>query len=394
MIEHDFDALSLCIKSLFPNCHPVPLHEPYFSDTAAASNVLDCISSSWVSSSGRWISKFEEHVSSITSSPHVVAVNSGTNALRLALHLVGVQPNDEVIVPAVSFVATANAVSHLSAIPHFVDIESHTLGICPHKLNDYLHHIAVKKDGYLFNKITDRRIAAIVPVHVFGVPAQIHSLNSLASDWNLPLVEDSAEALGSFVGNTHCGLFGDIGILSFNGNKVITTGAGGALLIRDSELARRARHLSSVARLDHPWEVSHDLVAWNDRMSNLNAALGVAQLEEFHSRINLKKQLRDLYSSVIKDFDFVSLLQPLPNTISNNWLISLRLASSHLSDSWSPPVSLLQSLHTHGILCRPLWRPLHLLPMYVNNPRSNLSETMDQYCRIISLPSSPQLLFS
>ena len=196
----------------------------------------------------------------------------------------GVRP-DEVLVPPLSFVATANAVAHLGAFPHFVDIEPNALGLCPVALAQRLDAIAVQREGILINRETGRRIAAVLPVHVFGHPASVDRLREVSDSWGLPLVEDAAEALFSWRGETHCGLFGSVGILSFNGNKLITTGGGGALLTNDSALAKRARHLSTTAKQPHPWAFDHDAVGWNDRMPNINAALGVAQLEDLDRRL-------------------------------------------------------------------------------------------------------------
>ena len=264
--------------------NPIPLHEPDFRNTQSWDYVKDCLDSGWVSSAGSWVSRFENDLCNITGSSHAVVVSNGTNALRVALHLVGVGAGDEVILPPLSFVATANAISHLGAVPHFVDVEQDSLGLCPVALAHRLDLITEQRSGFLFNK-TGRRIAAVLPVHVFGHPAQVDRLRDVAGAWGLPLVEDAAEALGSWRGNNHCGLFGSVGTLSFNGNKIITTGGGGALLTHDTALAKRAKHLSTTAKKSHPWSFDHDAVGWNDRLPNLNAALGVAQLDVLPKRL-------------------------------------------------------------------------------------------------------------
>ena len=262
--------------------HPIALHEPDFRGTEAWTYVKDCLDTGWVSTAGQWVSRFEQELASATGAAHAVAVTNGTVALRLALHLVGVEPGDEVLLPPLSFVATANAVAHLGAVPHFVDVDPITLAMDPYVLAERLEQVAEWCDGKLLNKQTGRRLAAVLPVHVFGHPADGDVLRQVADAWGLPLVEDAAEALGSWRGDTHCGLFGSVGTLSFNGNKLITTGGGGALLMNDAELAHRARHLSTTAKVPHPWAFDHDVVGWNDRMPNLNAALGVAQLEDLN----------------------------------------------------------------------------------------------------------------
>ena len=231
---------------------PIGLHEPDFSGTQAWSYVKDCLDSGWVSTAGGWVSRFEQQLCAFTRAEHAVAVSNGTVALRLALHLVGVGPGDEVLLPPLSFVATANAVAHLGAQPHFVDVESNSLGMCPNALALRLEAIAECREGILINRETGRRIAAVLPVHVFGHPAEVDQLRAVADTWGLPMVEDAAEALASWRGHTHCGLFGAVGTLSFNGNKLITTGGGGALLTNDVALAERARHLSTTISIKRP----------------------------------------------------------------------------------------------------------------------------------------------
>ena len=264
---------------------PIALHEPDFSGTQAWAYVRDCLDSGWVSTAGQWVSRFEQELCSRTGAAHAVAVTNGTVALRLALHLVGVSADDEVLLPPLSFVATANAVAHLGAVPHFVDVEAGSLGMDPTALSARLEAVAERREGGVFNRSTGRRLAVVLPVHVFGHPARIQELRAVAEAWGLPLVEDAAEALGSWLDGTHCGLFGAVGTLSFNGNKLITTGGGGALLTQSAELAQRARHLSTTAKLPHPWAFEHDAVGWNDRLPNLNAALGVAQLKDLERRL-------------------------------------------------------------------------------------------------------------
>ncbi len=230
----------------------VSLHEPDFSGTQAWAYVKDCLDSGWVSTAGSWVSRFEQELCQLTEAASTVAVSNGTVALRLAMHLVGVEPENEVLMPALSFVATANAAAHLGAKPHFVDIDSTTLGLSALALNNRLVEVAEHRGTQLFNRKTGRRIAAVVPVHVFGHPADVSALKAVTDTWGLPMVEDAAEGLGSWRGATHCGLFGEVGCLSFNGNKLITTGGGGALITNNLELAELARHLSTTAKRPHP----------------------------------------------------------------------------------------------------------------------------------------------
>lgn len=374
------------------NDDPINLHEPDFSGTQAWAYVKDCLDTGWVSSAGSWVSRFEQELCTFTGATNAVVVSNGTVALRLALHLVGVGHGDEVILPPLSFVATANAVAHLGAVPHFVDVEQNSLGLCPHALAARLEAIAERREGTLFNKETGRRIAAVLPVHVFGNPAEVDQLRLVSDAWGLPLVEDAAEALGSSRTGTHCGLFGAVGTLSFNGNKLITTGGGGALLTNDADLAKRARHLSTTAKQPHPWAFKHDAVGWNDRLPNLNAALGVAQLEDLDRRLNAKSQLAKSYAEAFSDLKGVELLPEPTGCRSNHWLVSLRFTDEDPLVAQAQSLLLLESAHSIGLLLRPIWTPLHLLPMYQSCPTGSLSVAENQAPRLLNLPSSPQLL--
>ena len=371
---------------------PISLHEPDFTGTQAWNYVKDCLDTGWVSTAGHWVTRFEEKLCSITSADHAVVVSNGTVALRLALHLVGVGPGDEVLLPPLSFVATANAVAHLGAVPHFVDIERDTIGLCPVALATRLEAIAEKREGCLVNRETGRRIAAVLPVHVFGHPAAVDQLRSVADFWGLPLVEDAAEALASWRGKKHCGLFGSVGILSFNGNKLITTGGGGALLTNDSVLAQRARHLSTTAKQPHPWDFNHDAIGWNDRMPNINAALGVAQLEDLDRRLDAKRLLAHRYVEAFSDLDGVDLVLEPPGCRSNHWLLALRFTSEDILVAQSMRLQLLEAAHAVGLLLRPIWTPLHHLPMYESCPAGPLPVAAGQAPRLVNVPSSPQLL--
>ena len=371
---------------------PIALHEPDFRGTQAWEYVRDCLDTGWVSTAGQWVNRFQEELCSRTGARHAVAVTNGTVALRLALHLVGVQAGDEVLVPPLTFIATANAVAHLGAIPHFVDVEPHALGMDPVALASRLEAVAESRDGVLINRTTGRRLAAVLPVHIFGNPAEVEQLRAVADAWGLPLVEDAAEALASWRNGTHCGLFGAVGTLSFNGNKLITTGGGGALLTQDSLLAQRARHLSTTAKLPHPWEFEHDAVGWNDRLPNINAALGVAQLKDLDRRLEAKRRLAELYAKVLADVSGVELVPEPLGCRSNHWLVTLRFTAADPADAAAQRLQLLAQAHAAGLMLRPVWRLLHQLPMYADAPRGTLINAEDQASRLLNLPSSPQLL--
>lgn len=371
--------------------NPLPLHEPNFQGTKAWAYVKNCLDTGWVSTAGKWVNEFERQLSEITGATHVIAVSNGTVALRLALHVVGVEAGDEVMLPAMSFVATANAVSHLGAYPHFVDIEPRCLGLCPKALSARLSEIGERRNGKVFNVQTGRKIAAVLPVHVFGHPANIENLKDVADSWGLPLIEDAAEALGSWKGNKHCGLFGKVGTLSFNGNKLITTGGGGALITNDTELAKEARHLSTTAKITHTWEFNHDSVAWNDRLPNINAALGVAQLEDLSRRLEEKKTIYKSYAKAFEDIDQIELIHEPIGCNSNHWLVSIRFTEVLPTKARSQRLEVLESAHEIGLLLRPVWKPLNRLSMYEKSPSGPMYTTIDQESRILNLPSSPQL---
>ena len=372
--------------------YPIALHEPDFRGTEAWTYVKDCLDTGWVSTAGQWVSRFEQELASATGAAHAVAVTNGTVALRLALHLVGVEPGDEVLLPPLSFVATANAVAHLGAVPHFVDVEPTTLGMDPSALSKRLELVAEWRDGQLLNRQTGRRLSAVLPVHVFGHPADGMGLRQVADTWGLPLVEDAAEALGSRRGETHCGLFGAVGTLSFNGNKLITTGGGGALITNDAELAQRARHLSTTAKLPHPWAFEHDAVGWNDRLPNLNAALGVAQLDDLERRLQAKRQLAESYRAAVRSVEGVALVAEPAGCCSNHWLVTLRFTAADPAEAERQRLQLLESAHAIGLLLRPAWKLLHQLPMYAAASRGDFPVVEDQAKRLVNLPSSPQLL--
>jgi len=369
------------------------IHEPYFKDTNAYKYIEDCLDTGWVSSSGKWVSKFENLIQEFTGIKYVVAVSNGTVALRMSLHLVGVKIDDEVLLPPLTFVATANSVAHLGGIPHFVDIESESLGMCPIALERRLNEVALCKGGLVYNKISGRRIAAVLPVHVFGFPAKINAIKEVCSKWNLPLVEDAAEALGSRlkISNQflHCGGFGDVGILSFNGNKIITSGGGGAILTNNKKLADLAKHLSTTAKITHPWDFYHDQIGWNDRLPNINAALGSSQIENMKAKLHKKRILHSKFKDQFEDLNEIEIMEEPKNTNSNYWLITMRINSERPEEFKE---RILQESHASHIYLRPSWTLLNQLPIFRKSPCGDLSQANNQSKRLINLPSSPQLI--
>ncbi|NLQ05925.1 LegC family aminotransferase [Cylindrospermopsis raciborskii] len=364
-----------------------PLHEPEFGGNEWKL-VKDCLDSTFVSSVGKYVDHFEFLLAEYTGAKYAVAVVNGTAALQISLLLAGVRAGDEVLIPALSFVATANAVVHCGGIPHFVDSEWSTLGLDVTRLANYLEQCSQPKDGKLINRLTGRRIAAIVPMHTYGHPVDMSSLLDLANAYNLPLVEDAAESLGSTYKGEHTGTFGLLGTLSFNGNKVITTGGGGAILTNNEKLARQAKHLTTTAKKPHRWEFFHDEVAWNYRLPNLNASLGCAQMECLPEFLRLKRCLAHRYQEVFEEISGVEFVAEPANSQSNYWLNTLRLKepSSQLRDL------VLAVANNAGYQCRPTWTLLNKLPMYTDCPRSPLPVAEQLEASLINVPSSAMLV--
>ncbi|WP_044541782.1 LegC family aminotransferase [Bradyrhizobium sp. LTSP885] len=365
---------------------PVELHEPRFGERERQF-VLDCIDTNWVSSAGQYVTRFEQMVAEATGARHAVAIVNGTAALHAALLLEGVQPNDEVLLPAITFVATANAVSHAGAIPHFVDSTWDSLGLDPMALDEHLAAIAVHRNGGWINKETGRRLRAVVPVHIFGHPVDMAALGTVAAKYDLVVVEDATESLGSILNGQSCGTFGHSAVLSFNGNKIVTTGGGGMILTSDDDHARRARHVTSTAKKSHAWAFDHDEVAYNYRLPNINAALGCAQMERLPAMVAAKRELAERYLQAFSQFPGARVYREPKGAQSNYWLNTLVLDRECAGER----DRLLSALHGHGVKARPLWTPMHMLPMYRDCPRSPLDVAEDMYRRCINLPSSPFL---
>lgn len=360
----------------------VPLHEPTFSGQELQ-YVNDCITSGWVSSVGQYVNQFEEKLATYAGVKYAISVVNGTAALQVALRSVGVQREDEVFVPSLTFIATANAISYLGAIPHFVDVQTTTLGLNPIKLEQYIQEIGELREDGLYNKLTGRMIRAVVPMHTFGHPVDLDNLLRVCNLYQLELVEDAAESLGSFYKGKHTGSFGTISAVSFNGNKIITTGGGGAILTNDEQLAKYAKHITTTAKMPHRWEYVHDEIGYNYRMPNLNAALGCAQLEQMPFFIKQKRAITEVYKKLVEDLDGVQLFEEPIHAESNYWLQTLILDEDNNRDD------VLAFLNDHGVMSRPIWSPLHQLEMYRNCPRMDLSTTEILNKRIINIPSTP-----
>lgn len=363
------------------------LHEPRFQGNEQI-YVHECIASTFVSSVGQYVDRFERELAAYTGARRAVALVNGTAALQVALKLAGVEAGDEVLVPALTFVATANAVHYLGATPHFVDSSPDTLGLDPVALKGWLKHIGERTSEGTRNRETGRRIRAMVPMHTFGHPCDLDGLLALAQDYQLQLVEDAAESLGSFYHGRHTGTFGLLGTLSFNGNKTITTGGGGAILTNDERLAGQAKYLTTTAKKPHRWEYVHDEVGYNFRMPNLNAALGCAQLEQLPDFLASKRRLTERYLQVFADVPQVRLMTEPTGCRSNYWLQTLLLDEA-VADQRDP---ILEATNDVGLMTRPAWVLMHYLPAYQHCPRAPLPVAESLARRIINIPSSAGLI--
>ncbi len=366
---------------------PVALHEPTF-DGNEWTYLKECLDSTFVSSVGKFVDRFESDLEGFTGARHAVAVVNGTAALHMALKLLGVKADDEVLIPALTFAATANAVTYCGAVPHFVDSEFRTLGIDPQKLRDYLVTSTEQRAGHCVNRMTGRIIRALVPMHTFGHPADLDNLLALARDFNIAVVEDAAESLGSWYHGRHTGTFGKMGILSFNGNKTITTGGGGALLTDDPELARQAKHLTTTAKLPHVWEYRHDEIGYNYRLPNLNAALGCAQLEQLPNRLASKRKLFARYQDAFGSMAGVRLVEEPFACRSNYWLQTLLLDV----DQQDQRDRILRATNDAGFMTRPAWVLMHDMAHFKDCPRMDLTGAESLSRRLLNIPSSAGLI--
>ena len=375
----------------------IGLHEPEIGDLEKK-YINECLDSTFVSSVGAFIPQFEQRLADITGAKYAIAVSNGTVGLQVALYLAGVRAGDEVIVPTLSFIATANAVSHAGATPHFIDSELTTMGMSPEALRDRLAAMRREADGTLVNPLTGARIAAISPMHTLGHPVRIEEICDIAAEYGVPVVEDAAESLGSWITTRsgerkHTGTFGLTGMISFNGNKTITTGGGGVILTNDDVLGPLAKHLTTTAKLPHKWEFEHDHIAWNYRMPNLNAALGMAQLDKFDRFLDQKRQLALAYGEAFAGLEGVRFVFEPEATESNYWLCAIQLDEPSLELR----NEVLQACADAGFMARPMWNLLHKQRMYESAPAAgdalggSLDTAIALHASLICIPSTPKL---
>ncbi len=361
----------------------LPLHEPII-DRSDQKQLIKVLKSGYVSSVGKDVLKFEKKLSQITKSKFVIPTINGTSALHIALKVIGVRSQDEVLVPSLSFVAPVNAILYNNAIPHFIDSEINHFGVDTKKLENYLEKNTFVRKNLCINKKTNKIIRALILVHVFGHPAKIADTLSICRKYKIKIVEDAAEALGSKYAGRHVGTFGDVGILSFNGNKIVTTGFGGAILTNSAKLAKDSKHLTTTAKIAHPWDFIHDTIGYNYRLANINASLGISQLKKLSKYLSRKRKLFFKYNKMLKNCKDYYILNEPKNCKSNFWLQTLVIKKS----SKFKKNNILKKLHKKKILARPVWKPLHKMKYLKKFPKMNLANTNILENKIINLPSS------
>lgn len=367
------------IKSLYPDQNPVPLHAPVFLGKEKE-YLIDCIDSTYVSYVGKYVTKFEQLTAEYTGSKYAIAVVNGTAALQIALLISGVTAENEVITQPLTFVATANAISHCGAKPIFVDVDLETMGLSPEKLESFLRVNTEIKRGLCINKKTGRKIKAVVPMHTFGHPCRIDEIVEIATRYGINVIEDSAESLGSFYKGQHSGTFGLAGILSYNGNKTITTGGGGMILTNNEEFAQKARHITTTGKIPHSWEYIHDRVAFNYRLTNVNAAIGVAQMERLDCYLSNKRATADQYKAFLSKTS-VDFFSETPDSKSNFWLNAILFNDKFARDEF-----LLRS-NNDKVMTRPVWRLMNKLEIYNHCQTGDLSNSEWLADRVVNIPS-------
>jgi len=395
----DYQAIIDFIRSLYPGKETIPLHEPYFGGNEKK-YVLDCIETNYVSSVGKYVDKFEEMIRDFTGAKYAIATVNGTAALHIALKLAGVQPGDLVITQPLTFVATCNAITYCGAEPVFVDIDSDTLGMSPDSLESWLSTNTIIEDNtcylkevhklhelqYNNNKFVEirgqRRISACVPMHTFGHPCKIDRIVDICNRYHIPVVEDAAESIGSYYKRKHTGTFGNLGILSFNGNKTITTGGGGMILTDDDELGPLAKHITTTAKKPHPWKFEHNMIGYNYRLPNINAALGCAQMEILPDILKNKRQTAKRYQDFFNKLKNIEFISEPSDSISNYWLNAILLYDEKERDQF------LDYAYSQKVMCRPAWTLMNKLPMFSKCISSTLFESNMVEKQLINIPSS------
>lgn len=376
----NINLITKFIRELYKSNDFIPLHAPTFGGNEKK-YVLETIDSTFVSSVGKFVDQFEKEIELFTGSNKAIATSNGTAALHAALHVSGVQKGDLVITQALTFVATGNVIHHMGASPIFLDVSKKSLGLCPLAVSKFLHKFAAIDQDGAFHKKTGQRIKAIVPMHTFGHPVELDELIAICEEWKLTLIEDAAESLGSLYKGRHTGTLGDFGALSFNGNKIITTGGGGAVLCQTKKRGNHVKHVTTTAKVPHKYEFFHDEPGFNYRMPNINAALGCAQIEVLETYINKKRKVAEIYDQFFLDTDIKFFKEP-DYAKSNYWLNSVICPNKKFRND------LLDKTNAQGVMTRPIWTLLHRLPMFTDAMRDDLSVSKEIEACLVNLPSS------
>jgi len=376
-----FDDVVDFVRSIYGKEGVIPLHNPLFIGNEKQ-YINECIDSTYVSSVGKFVDKFEEKIAEYTGSNYAVATTNGTSALHISLLLSDVSLGDEVITQPLTFIATCNAISYCGANPIFIDVDKETMGLSPDSLNFFLSENAVMKNNQCFNKTTGKIIKACVPMHTLGHPCRVSEIKEICDKYKIILIEDAAESLGSFYNGKHTGTFGSLGVLSFNGNKIITGGGGGCIITDDEALAKKAKHLTTTAKVPHKWEYTHDMIGYNYRMPNLNAALLISQLENLKSFLSSKRSIAMAYKEFFKDKPYGFFEEPV-NSQSNYWLNAIIFKDKEEGDSF------LHETNSKGVMTRPMWTLINKLSMFKDTQCDNLDNARWFADRVVNLPSSP-----
>jgi len=369
------------IQNLYHTKEFIPLHEPRFMGNEKK-YLNECIDSTFVSSVGKFVDQFEEDFAKKVGAKYVIATVNGTSALHIALILADVQKDDEVITQPLTFIATCNAIEYIGAKPVFVDVDLDTMGLSPQSLNSFLENNCEIKDNQCINKTTNKIIKACVPMHTFGHPCKIDEIQNICNEWHINLVEDAAESLGSYYKEQHTGTFGKVGAFSFNGNKVITSGGGGAIVTDDEVLAKKAKHLTTTAKIPHPFEYRHDMIGYNYRMPNLNAALLVAQLEQLDGFVENQRALAKEYETFFEAYEHISFIKEPQDSKSNYWLQAVLLNDVTTRDHF------LEFTNKNGVMTRPIWKLMNELEMFKDAQCADLSNAKYLEQRVVNISSS------
>jgi len=378
-----FDKFINYVRDIYNTKKNIPLHEPKFIGNEKK-YLNQCIDTSFVSSVGKFVDKFEKKIAKYTGAKYAVATTNGTSALHISLILAGVEQDDEVITQPLNFVASCNAISYCKARPIFIDVDKDTMGLSPKALRSFLKNNTKIKNKKCINKKTNKVIKACIPMHSYGHPCRIDEINKILRKYYIFLIEDAAESLGSFYRNKHTGTFGKLGVISFNGNKIITAGGGGCILTNNKFLAKKAKHITTTAKIPHKWDFNHDMTGYNYRMPNLNAALLIAQVENLNYFLRNKRELAKKYQTFFQDTDYIFFREP-KYCKSNYWLNSIILKNKIERDQF------LNKTNSNGVMTRPIWKLMNKLPMFKNAQSNNLKNSKWLYERVVNIPSSATL---